>query len=159
SQNQGYRGKMSFIQNHKKYSNESKGLGMLLKILKGSHPILKRKADTIPLVTQPIKTLAAQMLATMNVNGGIGLAAPQVGHSIRRLVFDIGSEFGILINPEIVETEGLPELGMEGCLSCPGKFCNVARYKKIKVQYIDLAGNTVVKWFEDLSARIVQDEI
>lgn len=132
---------------------------MLLKILKDSHPILKRKADAIPLVTEPIKTLAAQMLATMKVNGGVGLAAPQVGHSIRMLVFDIGSEFGILINPTIVETEGLPEAGMEGCLSFPGEFCNIARYKKIKVQYIDLAGNTVVKWFEDLSARIVQHEI
>jgi peptide deformylase len=99
------------------------------------------------------------MLATMKVAKGVGLAAPQVGHSIRMLVFDIGSEFGIIINPEIIETEGLPEAGMEGCLSFPKEFCRVARYKKIKVQYIDLAGNTVVKWFEDLSARIVQHEM
>lgn len=132
---------------------------MVLKILKDGHPILTRKADTIPLVTQPIKTLAAQMLATMKLAKGVGLAAPQVGHSIRMLVFDIGSEFGILINPTIVETEGLPEAGMEGCLSFPGEFCNIARYKKIKVQYIDLSGASVVKWFEDLSARIVQHEM
>lgn len=159
NQKQGYRGKMSFIQNHKKYSNESKGLGMLLKILKDSHPILKRKADAIPLVTEPIKVLAAQMLATMKVNGGIGLAAPQVGRSIRMLVFDTGRQFGILINPEIIETEDLPEAGMEGCLSYPGEFCRVARYKKIKVQYIDLAGKTVVKSFEGLEARVVQHEM
>jgi peptide deformylase len=99
------------------------------------------------------------MLATMKAAKGVGLAAPQVGHSIRMLVFDIGSEFGILINPEIVETEGLPEVDMEGCLSFPKQFCRVARYKKIKVQYIDLAGSTVVKWFYGLSARIVQHEI
>lgn len=131
---------------------------MLLKILKDGHPILTRKADAIPLVTQPIKTLAAQMLATMKVAKGIGLAAPQVGHSISMLVFDIGSEFGILINPEILETEGLPEAEMEGCLSFPKEFCRIARHKKIKVQYLDLSGNTVVKWFEGLAARVIQHE-
>lgn len=132
---------------------------MLLKILKDNHPILRRKADTIPLVTQSIKTLAAQMMAAMKVNKGIGLAAPQVGHSIRMLVFDIGSQFGILVNPEIIETEGLPEADMEGCLSYPGEFCRVARYKKIKVKYIDLSGETVVRSYEGLVARIVQHEM
>lgn len=132
---------------------------MVLKILKDSHPILKRKADTIPLVTEPIKLLAAQMLATMKLARGIGMAAPQVGHSIRLLVFDIGNQFGILINPEILETEGEPVVDMEGCLSFPGEFCKVPRHTKIKVQYVDLSGKTVVKSFEGLAARVVQHEM
>lgn len=121
--------------------------------------LLQIKSEPILEINADIQILAAKMLATMKLANGVGLSGPQISVHKQILVFDIGSEFGILINPEIIETEGLPEAGMEGCLSFPKEFCRVARYKKIKVQYVDLSGKTVVKSFEGLAARVVQHEM
>ena len=132
---------------------------MLLKILKGTHPILKTKAEPIPEVTAEIKLLAAQMLATMKVAKGVGMAAPQIGRSIQMIVFDTGEEFGILINPELIQHTVMDIPQMEGCLSFPRKFCMIARYEGVEIKYVDLSGNTVVKKFKGLTARIIQHEM
>lgn len=132
---------------------------MKLKLVKDNDPILTKKASKIPDITPQIQLLAAQMLATMKVNKGIGLAAPQVGHSICMLVYEVGNEFGALINPEITSTSDELEMGVEGCLSFPKEYCEVPRYKAVEVKYIDLAGKTVVRSFTGLIARVVQHEI
>lgn len=132
---------------------------MLLKILKDSDPILKRKSEPVKQITEEVKKLAAQMLATMKLNNGIGLAAPQVGHSIRMIVYDVGDDFGVLVNPEILTNNQVLQIGTEGCLSFPSQYCEVERYQIIEVKYMDLSGKIVVKSFVGLIARIVQHEV
>ena len=104
---------------------------------------------------------------------GVGLAAPQVGQHLALVVvavrptklrpkvknFDL-----ILINPEIVKTEGYREQMWEGCISSGSKgeadlFAKVPRYKKVSVEYLDSKGSHHIKCFKGLEAQIVQHEV
>ena len=134
-----------------------------MKILKDSE--LKRVvSDTVKIVTPELKKLAIDMLVTMKDNNGIGLAGPQVGKYIKLLVFDcvnissIGTDWGILFNPEILNAEG-EQVGPEGCLSIPGVTCQVKRFKTIKVKYLGLDNKPAYKILHGLAARVVQHEI
>jgi len=102
------------------------------------------------------------MYETMDVAYGVGLAAPQVGILKRVIVIDNRDEENgkrfYMINPEIIEKEGV-EVGMEGCLSVPGKQGTVERAKDIKVRYNDLSGEEKILEAEDFLARILQHEI
>ena len=137
----------------------------MLRILKDNHPILKQVAEPVKEITPELKKLATNMLATMRIENGVGLAAPQVGESICLIVFDCvnttfnANDSGIMFNPKILETSKEVKTDIEGCLSYPGETCKVTRPVKIKVEYLDLAGRTMVRSFSGLSARIVQHEM
>ncbi len=113
-------------------------------------------------------TLAENMIKYVKDpdNGGVGLAAPQIWTNKRVIVVaimktrddDIGKIIG-MINPIILEHSEECELGSEGCLSVPGEFGDVIRYKTLKVNYIDTKGKEIIMIFSGFTARIIQHEI
>jgi len=108
--------------------------------------------------------LAGRMLATMYDNGGIGLAAPQVGAMVRVIVFDVGHTRGggrdpeVMVNPEIGIRTGRAEW-TEACLSQPGVSGRTVRSKTIKVSFLNLDGERQVRRLEMLEAAVVQHEV
>jgi peptide deformylase len=106
--------------------------------------------------------LVDDLLETMYDAEGVGLAAPQVGILKRIAVIDAGEEYQdeplILINPEVIETEG-EQTDYEGCLSVPGKVGRVTRPEKAKVRAYDLEMNEFTVEGEGLLARALLHEI
>ncbi len=101
--------------------------------------VLNKVAKEIKEVDRKTLTLIDDMLDTMYDAGGVGLAAPQVGILKRLIVIDVseeGNEPIILINPEIIQTDG-EQIGDEGCLSVPGKVGTVSRPDYVKVKAYD----------------------
>ena len=137
----------------------------MLKVLKDNHPTLKKIANPILEVDDNVRRFAAKLRATMLLYKGIGLAAPQVGESIRLLVFDCTKytynalDQGFMINPEILDTSETTDTGEEGCLSFPGEYCVVTRFKEIRVKYLDLSGKEMIRFYKGLAARVIQHEI
>lgn len=132
------------------------------KIRTDEDPILRKKSKLVSNYNDRLKVLVDDMYETMDVAYGVGLAAPQVGILKRVIVIDNRDEENgkrfYMINPEIIEKEGV-EVGMEGCLSVPGKQGTVERSKDIKVRYNDLSGEEKILEAEDFLARILQHEI
>ena len=134
------------------------------KILTYPDPILREKTEEIEAFDEKLARLVEDMAETMYDAPGIGLAAPQIGESLRLIVVDISKdreeaqEYMALINPEIVEHEG-HQLDEEGCLSVPELTSNVTRYKKITINYQDLEGKKHTLTTEDRFAVVLQHEI
>lgn len=99
-------------------------------------PVLRKISKPVKEVTPKIITLIDDMLDTMYEAMGVGLAAPQVGILKRIVVIDVGEGPIVLINPQIVETDG-EQTGEEGCLSVPGKSGLVTRPDYVKVKALD----------------------
>ncbi len=134
-------------------------------ILKFPDPRLKQIAKPIAAITDELRTLANEMLQIMYDEPGIGLAAPQIGQSIRLAVVDTdwSDENSVrnpivLINPEIILREG-EIVWEEGCLSVPEFTADVKRAARVKVRCLDLDGNEVVHEAEGLRAVCFQHEI
>lgn len=120
--------------------------------------ILLKPCKRIENVTDRIRDLAADMIETMRVSRGVGLAAPQVGILKRMMVIEV--EEGnpvVFINPEITKAEG-EQFGLEGCLSIPGKTGMVRRPQKIRVKAYDLDMKEFELEVENLFARAVCHE-
>ena len=122
-------------------------------------PVLRQSTTPVAEVTDDLRRLAQDMLETMYVARGIGLAAPQVGRTERLAVVDIEDEPIVMFNPEIVRTEGPTEKSEEGCLSIPEVYGDVERPTRITVRYLDAGGATVERDADDLLARCIQHEI
>ncbi len=135
-----------------------------LKIYKYGDDILKLKAKEIKDLNGAIAQLIERMFYTLRITtNAIGLAAPQVGESLRLSVIDLSVtekpiEPLVLINPEILDAEG-NEVGNEGCLSFPGITANINRNKKIYFRNYDLNGKESRKEIEGYLARVIQHEI
>lgn len=121
-------------------------------------PILRKKSRNIEDINERIKTLLDDMVETMEDADGVGLAAPQVGVLRRAVVIDVGEGPIKMINPEIIEEDGL-ETDVEGCLSIPGKTGTVERPLYVKVKYIDEEGEEKVLDGSNLFARAICHEI
>lgn len=131
-------------------------------------PILRRKADPIGEITPDIRKLVDEMIETMDASNGIGLAAPQIHHSIRLFIMrtPIESEEGkvewgevkVLINPTLSDPSQETWKASEGCLSIPGIRAQVERPKEITVEYTDLTGTLVREHFKGWAARVFQHE-
>jgi peptide deformylase len=134
----------------------------ILKIRKFPDPVLRKGAAPVDGITDDIIKLSADMLETMYSARGIGLAANQVGISLRLIVLHLQSKKGdeplILINPVIVESS-LEEVSEEGCLSLPGYYEYVPRAKKILVQALDSRERLCSLECEGHLARAFQHEI
>ncbi len=133
----------------------------LLKIRTYPDPILNKKAEPLTDFGPDTQRLFDDMIQTMYVEDGVGLAAPQVGISKRILIaspaMKQGEEF-VIVNPEVYSFSGR-ESGIEGCLSLPGISGEVVRAQKIRVRYQDRFGKAFDLEAKDFFARIIQHEI
>lgn len=127
-------------------------------IMKAGDKVLKEVATPVTKIDKRIKQLLDDMVQTMYDADGVGLAAPQVGVSMRVIVVDVGDGLIELINPEIIEQEGC-EKGNEGCLSVPGFFGEVERFAKVTVEGLDRKGKKVRITGTGLLSRALQHEI
>lgn len=135
----------------------------VLEIRKYPDEVLKKKALPVDNIDRSLQVLIDNMIETMYAAPGIGLAAPQVGVSKRVIIIDIGTKeekhpLVVLINPEIVEADGLID-AEEGCLSVPGYFSTVRRAGRVIVKGLDRDGKTVRIEGTELLARALQHEI
>ncbi|MGO0122888.1 peptide deformylase [Desulfothermobacter acidiphilus] len=120
--------------------------------------VLREQAQPVDKITPRVQKLIREMTETMYRYQGVGLAAPQVGVSLRVIVVDTGSGLYQLVNPEIVDRAG-EEKGREGCLSVPGCWGEVVRSAQVKVKGWDPEGKEVTVAAEGLLARALQHEI
>ena len=135
------------------------------------NPILHQKAQVVKKIDDALRTFLDDMLETMYLDHGVGLAAPQVGVSKRMIVIDAeqkdDEQTGLnksgnpmfLINPEIIYHSEETIFYCEGCLSVPGQSADVERYQKIKVRYQDKSGAVKEIEAEDYLAVVLQHEI
>jgi peptide deformylase len=136
---------------------------MQMEICTWPDEVLAAKAKAIDEVTPELEKLIEDMIETMYESDGVGLAAPQVGESIRLICVDqtgpkIRGELRVLINPEIVECDGEVD-SEEGCLSCPELTVKVRRKERVVVKALDEKGKEVCIDTKGLLAIILQHEI
>ncbi|MDR1103998.1 MAG: peptide deformylase [Endomicrobium sp.] len=132
-----------------------------LEIKKYGDPVLRKKSDFVQKISKDIKRLTEDMLETMYSSRGLGLAAPQVGVSLRVCVIDVDPDKKlplVMVNPKIV-SGGNKILEQEGCLSLPEIFAEVKRFSNIAAEYTDLEGKNKTIEAEGLLARAIQHEI
>ena len=141
---------------------------MILPICLYGNPVLRKTAEDITSNYPKLPLLIENMFETMYQAEGIGLAAPQIGLSIRVVVIDLDvlSENmpelkgvkKIFINPHFIEQTGEEISGEEGCLSLPGIHESVKRFSRVRVQYLDENFQPYDEIFEGYIARVIQHE-
>jgi peptide deformylase len=141
---------------------------MILPVYIYGQQILRKEAEDINNDYPDIKQLIKNMFDTMYNAEGVGLAAPQIGISIRLLVIDseaMASAYPeckdfkrVIINPEIIEHSDESNSKDEGCLSFPGIHEKVDRYNSIKINYLNENFEEIEEVVEGFVARIVQHE-
>ncbi|QAR32241.1 peptide deformylase [Geovibrio thiophilus] len=137
---------------------------MILDIKTFPDEVLRKKNEPVAVVDDSVRKLLSDMVDTMRSAKGVGLAAPQVGVNKRVIVVDIsaGEDSNSLmkiINPEILELSGEPDVNEEGCLSVPGEYEVVTRPSKAVVRYMREDGTETVVKSEGFLARALQHEI
>lgn len=132
----------------------------VLKVLKYGDPALRRSAAPVGEVTPEVRKIIADLTETMYDEVGIGLAAPQVGISLRLIVVSDEEGRGVqaLLNPTIVDRAG-EVTGEEGCLSIPGVFAPVTRAAWVKIEARAVDGKPLTISARGLRARVLQHEI
>jgi len=133
----------------------------ILTILEFPDERLRKKAAVVKTVDDKIKKLVDDMLETMYESKGVGLAATQVDVHQRVIVIDVSEEKDdplFLINPEIIEKDGIKE-SEEGCLSVPGFFEKVKRAEHVRVKALNREGQSFEFEARDLLAVCVQHEM
>jgi len=118
------------------------------KIVKYGTPSLREKSKEVHKFSQKIKILAKDLLDTMYINNGVGLAAPQVGENIRMFVIDTSTGDEplnplVFINPKIIKKSGAV-IREEGCLSFPAAYTKVLRYKNVMIKALDRNGKPFI---------------
>lgn len=143
---------------------------MIYPIYLYGHPVLRKKSETVPENYPELKQLVADMFETMYNSEGVGLAAPQIGKSIRLVVIDgdvLSEKFPeckdlklALINPnlEVIEDEDAVTRE-EGCLSLPGLSENVKRHEHVKLEWLDEDFQPHSGEFRGFASRIIQHEL
>ena len=121
-------------------------------------PVLRTPATDVTDVDGALVHLCEEMFETMYEAPGIGLAAPQVGVQKRFFVYDHGEAAGVILNPQILESDG-EWVFEEGCLSVPGLSWEVVRPKTVHLVGVDLDGNELSIEADELEARLFQHEI
>lgn len=128
-------------------------------ILQLGSEILRQKAKRVPKGMRGLRKLTDKMFVTMDAASGIGLAAPQIGVSLRVIVVDADEVRMALVNPEIVKTSEESILDEEGCLSYSSYYGLVNRYQSVVVKGRSLEGKEIRIRATDLLARVFQHEI
>jgi peptide deformylase len=131
-----------------------------LKVIRYPDPRLKETCAPIEVVDENVIALVHRMAELMFAANGVGLAASQVGVTVRLFIasptFD-SDDLHVYINPRITEKTGAVN-DEEGCLSFPNIFCKVKRAAKVTVEALNLDGKPFTQTVEGLHARIVQHE-
>lgn len=144
---------------------------MILPIYVYGSNVLKKRATEVEVDKEEgLQQLIDDMYITMKDADGVGIAAPQIGKSLRIVIVD-GSGFDeedmpelknfkrVMINPQIIEESEETAEYEEGCLSLPNIHANVTRPKKITVKYLDREYKEVTEDFDGFGCRMVQHEI
>lgn len=135
-----------------------------LKIITGEkNPILRAVSVPVKKFDKALKKFAKDLKETMIKAKGLGIAAPQVGENIRVFiaVFNYKTDNQVMVtmvNPEIISHSTETIIDEEGCLSLPGEYGNVERFKKITVEFFDLDGARQAFELAGMNARVVQHE-
>lgn len=135
----------------------------ILKIVQYGDPCLRTRAREVTKFSKKVRTLAEDMLDTMYKANGVGLAAPQVGESLRIFVLDVSDPDDplnpmVFINPKIIKKSGAM-CTQEGCLSFPQVYTDVRRYKNVTVKAQDLGGRPfIVESDSELLSKALQHE-
>lgn len=132
-----------------------------LKVYQYPHKVLREITPPVTFFDEALKTMVTQMIATMYQDDGCGLAAPQVGSTLRLFVMDVSKDAShpqCFVNPEIIESEGRVSRE-EGCLSLPGVYAKVTRAEKITVRYQDEHGQPHTLTTDGLGAHCIQHEL
>lgn len=143
---------------------------MIYPIILYGDPVLKKPGKEIEPDSIDVKQLSEDMFETMYQASGVGLAAPQVGKSLRMFVIDSGpmdedtegiarrTVKKVFINPEIIEETGKEWAFEEGCLSLPGIRADVYRNERVTIRYFDENWEEHEETFEGIPARIILHE-
>jgi peptide deformylase len=139
---------------------------MIYSIVAYGDPVLRKRATDIEKENQELPKLIEDMFETMYHSHGVGLAAPQIGKSLRLFVVDaepmdeekLKGFKRVFINPEILEETGKEWAYEEGCLSIPGIREDVMRNEKLRIRYYDENWNEHTEEFDGLAARVIQHE-
>jgi peptide deformylase len=132
------------------------------------NPVLRRKAHKVTVFDKDLQELIDDMIEMMRQAPGVGLAAPQVGESIRLIVVEYGEEkdgeeqpkkLFVVVNPEIIQASEEKVIGVEACLSLPGLAGEVERNKQIVVKGMNRYGKPARIKVDGWFARIFQHEI
>ena len=141
---------------------------MIYPVVVYGHPVLRKKSREVRKDEEGLSEFIKDLWETMYVSDGIGLAAPQVGKSVRIFVIDaeaLAEDDATLkgfkktfINPKIVEKNGDKEPFNEGCLSIPNIREDVIREPGIRIQYYDQEFNFFDEEYDGIASRIIQHE-
>jgi peptide deformylase len=121
-------------------------------------PVLRTPAAEVDEIDGDIRRLVGDMLETMYDAPGVGLAAPQIGVSLRVIVFDIGDGPHVMVNPVLLETSGKWEFE-EGCLSVPERWWPLERAAFARARGLDLDGKEFECAGDELLGRVLQHEV
>ena len=138
-------------------------------VLKMGEPLLRQVAAPVRHFDADLTALIADMNDTMRSLNGAGLAAPQIGVSLRVVIFEVTVNprypdvppipYTVLVNPELTPLDDLQEEGWEGCLSVPGLRGLVPRHRNLRYRGFDLEGAPIDRTVEGFHARVVQHEV
>jgi len=138
-------------------------------VLKMGDPLLRQVAVTVPRFDSDLEALILDMDDTMRALGGAGLAAPQIGVSLRVVIFELQTNpryphvapvpYSVLVNPVLTPLGDAEEEGWEGCLSVPGMRGLVPRLRRLRYQGFDQRGVPIDRTVEGFHARVVQHEV
>jgi peptide deformylase len=128
-----------------------------LMMVLSADPVLREKAKPVTKFEPPLRVLTQEMVRMMLTQGGIGLAAPQIGMSVQ--MFVVAGVEDAFINPALrpVESAG-KSIQSEGCLSLPGQTRNVERWNEVDVVYVNQFAMPMCLRFDGMLARVIQHE-
>lgn len=131
-----------------------------MKLVDSNHEVLTTPATAVHRFRE-LQSIVDEMVRIMDLEGGVGLAAPQIGigRQIAVIRENPTAEVLVLVNPIITSVQGSPKVRTEGCLSLPKSVYNAFRFPIVFVEYKDIEGNTVTKRFTGLLSQIVQHEV
>lgn len=134
---------------------------MSLKIVTGNdNPILRAVSKPVTDITKKTVKLIRDMADAMELEKGVGIAAPQVGENVRIFLALLDNKKLVaMINPEFLGHSETMTDGEEGCLSLPGEWGQVPRHTEVTLRFTDLKGRENTLKLKDFNARIVQHEM
>ncbi|MFM7322114.1 MAG: peptide deformylase [Armatimonadota bacterium] len=121
--------------------------------------VLRAVAEPVTEFGEPLRALVAEMADIMLRAHGCGLAAPQIGKSIRLCIYDAGDGLQVLVNPKVIKTRGGDIPMEEGCLSIPGLRGTVLRPNVVTLRAWDTEGRDRIFKATEFEARVIQHEL
>ena len=138
-------------------------------VLRMGEPLLLRVAAKVERFDEELRALVADMDDTMRALSGAGIAAPQIGVSVRVVIFELKDNpryphitpvpYTVLVNPLVTPLDAEQDEGWEGCLSVPGMRGLVPRYRRLRYRGFDQHGAPIDRTVEGFHARVVQHEV